>query len=157
MTRRASVSQLRSMRVRMTGQAIPPEPEIGVIEALRGNCRSAGNRNSIRVMALRAFQRQVFALERISGLAMVELIRTGRQANQLEMAPGMFRMAARAIHLTARAIDNLRMEAGVFIKAIFDVHMARKTFQSRRARPERMAVRATEHAFQIGVCLRQRP
>ena len=128
-----------------------------MIETLRWDCGSAGGRNSVWIVALRALQRCMLALQRISRLRVVELVCATGPANQIEITAGMLGVTTRAIHLAARAAEHLRVETGFVIEPILDVHMARKTFQSRRARPECMTIRTTQHAFQIRVGLRQRP
>jgi hypothetical protein len=101
MTSLAGCAELPSMFVRMAGTALPAQAEIRPLEVFHPDGHPLRQLHARRIVASRAGQSGVPAIQRISGLAMIELVDTDVPANGNKLLAVMLRVALYALFFTS--------------------------------------------------------
>ena len=152
----AGSPQLTRMTVLVTGEAFAAKPEVGVVQVLRFEFLASRRQDTLRVMAVRALQLPVLALQNEAGLgAVVEAVR--REARQRHAIPLMFDVAARAFLLSVIVgSDDTRVQSRSRFDSAFDLTVAVDAFESAGAGSELVTRCALGHALELLMRLRQR-
>lgn len=108
-------------------------------------------------VALFASHRSVLPLQRVAGLAMVELGARFAPSDNVEIGPGVFLMAARAIFFVGAAVDHRRVITFVLRDPVANFVVAIQTPQLRRTGAESVAEPATGRTGERRVGFRERP
>jgi len=149
-------AQLAAMLVRVAIEALAAKAQERVAEILELDRGASITRNPPVVVARLAFLPLVRALEDEAGLfAMIEF--STLQAGELESAPIVLHVAARAIPLGRGRFVSPAVQAGVYLNAPCDLSVTIQTFERAAAGAEIVAGRASGDSFQLLMGSRQGP
>lgn len=144
----AVCAQLAGVPVLMAGKAVPAQAEVGAVHVLELDVLSRRRRQFLGVVATRAVDPPVFALQRETGLgSVVEAVCP--QACQGDAFPGVFNVAASAIALARGRIEGAGVQARPRFHSAPDLTMTFHALETARPCPKLMTGRAPGHSFQF--------
>jgi hypothetical protein len=149
-------AKLAGVAVLMTREALAAEPEVGVVQVLRFEFLAGRGQHALRVVAVRALQLPVLALQNEAGLGGVVERRACGEADQRDAISLMFDVTARAFLLSVIVgSDDARVQSRSRIGSAFDLTVAVDAFESAGAGAELVTRCALRHALELLMRLRQ--
>lgn len=140
----AAGRKLAAVRVLVAGLARGGKAQKRPVRILDLDLPALHGGDMLRVVALRAAQVRMPALQRIPGLAMIELVLHRRPADDVEIHAVMLGMAPCAVDVPFCQVRDPAMIAGAPRDALPDFRVAIQAAQPGAARPEDMAVGAAD-------------
>lgn len=154
---RARGPELPRVTVLVTGETFAAESKVSAVQVFLFEFLARRRKDMLCVVALRALQLAVLALQDEAGLrAVVKAVHC--ETRQRHAIPLMFDVAARTFSLTGIVgLDDARMQSRSRIDSAFDLTVAVDAFESASACAELVTRCALRHTFEVLMRLRQRP
>lgn len=153
MTRRAVFAQLSAVLIGVATETVGGQAQQRPPRVLDLNPGEFGGRNVLGVVALRALQRGVFSLERVTGFPMIE---TGAAVGEIEdfvIAAIVLQVAADAIPAFFRQLRLPRVVAAPLLEPLANNLVATTALEARFRYPKLVALRTVTRPVKLGMRL----
>ena len=135
------------MIILVTRKTVGSQPEKRLVYIFHDDPGLLGRRNLLTVVALGAFEREVFSGKPVSRQSVVEGYFGRRPPNHFEVAAGVFGVTTRAVYVALGAVNDSRVISLVVFQSFCDVHVTRQTLQLWTSQSNCVTFHALKRAF----------